>query len=47
VSLVGTHHGPEDALGHGFGTPLHGPAGHDSLGGLDQNDLPGLAAKLP
>ena len=26
VSLVGVHHGPEDALEHSFGTSTRGPA---------------------
>jgi hypothetical protein len=40
VTLVGAHHGPENALGHLLVVPL----GNISL---DQYDWPGLAAKLP
>jgi hypothetical protein len=38
VSLVGAHHGPRDASGHGFGTAPRGPAGQRQSRGLDQYD---------
>jgi hypothetical protein len=38
VSLVGAHHGPGGASGHGFGTPRRGPAGQRQSRGLDQYD---------
>jgi hypothetical protein len=36
VYLVGTHHGPGDALGHSFGTPPRDPAGQRQSRSLDQ-----------
>jgi hypothetical protein len=41
VSLVGTHHGPGDALGLSFGTPPRGPAGQRQSRRQDQYDYRG------
>jgi hypothetical protein len=41
VSLVGTHRGPGDVLGHSFGTPPRGPAGQRQSRRLDQYDYRG------